>query len=90
MQRLAPTPIPAAKTLQNYLYPRVYTLQVFTEGVNLTCRTLDSNAGITDSCLSVSEDKLRTIGLDIETTDISVVKASHIVWYIIYRATRGE
>ncbi|KAK3896520.1 hypothetical protein C8A05DRAFT_39941 [Staphylotrichum tortipilum] len=79
MRRLAPTPIPAAKTLQDYLYPQVYTLQVLTEGDHLTCITLDSDAGIPDEYQSVPKDRLRTMGLDIETTDIPVVKASHVI-----------
>jgi hypothetical protein len=79
MQNLAPTPIPAAKTLHDHLHPVVYTLQVLTEGDSLTCHELDSDAIPPEPRRSVSGDKLRAMKLDIETTDIPVIKTSQVI-----------
>jgi hypothetical protein len=79
MQHLAPTPIPAAQTLQDQLYPQTYTLQVLTEGDKLTCRTLNGYAGIAEPHPPVSADKLLAMELDVETTDIPVLQASQVV-----------
>jgi hypothetical protein len=79
MQRLAPTRILAAETLHDHLYPPVYTLQVLTEGDNLTCHKLDNDAVPAEHDRSVSEDKLRIMELDMRTTDIPVVKASQVM-----------
>jgi hypothetical protein len=78
MQRLAPTPILAAETLQDHLYPQTYTLQILTEGGKLTCRTPDGYTG-TPELQPVSEKRLRAMELDIETTDVPVVKASQVL-----------
>ena len=87
MQQLAPTPLPAAQTLQDQLYPQTYTLQVFTEGGRLTCRELGAYAGIPERHPPVSEDKLRAMKLGLETTDIPIVKASQVV--LVRRLHRG-
>ncbi len=79
MRRLAPTPIPAAQTLQDHLYPKVHHLQVLTESASLTCRTLDADTGVAKEHHSVSIDRLRAMGLDINTTDIPILKASQVV-----------
>ncbi len=79
MQHLAPTPIPAAQTLQDQLYPQTYTLQVLTDGDKLTCRTLDGYTGITEPHPPVSADKLLAMELDVETTDIPILQASQVV-----------
>ncbi|KAL2128606.1 hypothetical protein VTI74DRAFT_8944 [Chaetomium olivicolor] len=81
MQHLVPTPIPDTQTLQDYLYPQTYNLQVLTgsEGEKLTCRALDGYAGIPELHPPVSEDRLRAMGLDLETTVVPVVKASQVI-----------
>ncbi|KAL2199419.1 hypothetical protein P885DRAFT_67446 [Corynascus similis CBS 632.67] len=79
MQRLAPSSIQGAQTLQDYLYPQVYTLQILTEGENLTCRSLNNDAIPPEDRRSVSEDRLRAMGLNITTTDIPVIKASQVI-----------
>ncbi|KAH6857123.1 hypothetical protein B0I37DRAFT_301085 [Chaetomium sp. MPI-CAGE-AT-0009] len=80
MQQLAPTPIPDTQTLEQFLYPQTYTLQTFTdfERNRLTCRTLDGYSGIPERHPPISEDGLRAMGLDFETTDIPVIKASEV------------
>ena len=79
MQQLAPSPLPAAQTLQDHLYPQTYTLQVFTEGGRLTCRVLDGYTGIPERHPPVSEDKLHAMKLALETTDIPIVEASQVI-----------
>ncbi|KAK4152396.1 hypothetical protein C8A00DRAFT_16297 [Chaetomidium leptoderma] len=92
MRRLAPTQIPAAQTLQDNLYPPTYTLQVLTEGDKLTCCTLDDYTGIPERHPPVPEERLRAMELDLDTTDLLVVKPSqvilvrhlhHLVWRVM-------
>lgn len=81
MRQLAPTPIPDAQTLEQYLYPQTQTLQVLTDfGCNgLTCRPLDGYTGIPERHPPVSEDRLRTMGFSLETTDIPIVQVSQVI-----------
>ncbi|KAK4041378.1 hypothetical protein C8A01DRAFT_14839 [Parachaetomium inaequale] len=80
MRELAPVPIPEPRTLQEQLYPQTYTLQILTEDGKLTCRQLDSYAGLTERHPPVAEDKLRVMGLGAEPTiNVPVVKASQVV-----------
>ncbi|KAK4237704.1 hypothetical protein C8A03DRAFT_44467 [Achaetomium macrosporum] len=81
MQQLAPTRIPDAQTLEQYLYPQTYTLQILTNfgRGGLTCRSLDGYPGIPERHPPVSEDSLRAMELDLETTDVPVVKASQVI-----------
>ncbi|KAL2261271.1 hypothetical protein VTK26DRAFT_4492 [Humicola hyalothermophila] len=81
MQQLAPTRIPDAETLEQYIHPRTYVLQVFTDfdRAALTCRALDGFAAIRDSHPPVPEDRIRAMGLDLATTDIPIVKASEVI-----------
>ncbi|KAK3299666.1 uncharacterized protein B0H64DRAFT_389253 [Chaetomium fimeti] len=79
MQHLAPTPIPPAETLQSHLYPQTYTLQILTDGSKLTCRPTPAGyTGIPELTRSVSEERLHTMGLDIHTTNVPVIKASQV------------
>jgi hypothetical protein len=81
MQQLAPTLIPDPQILERYLYPETYILQILTnfERNRLTCQTLDGYTGISERHPPVSEEKLREMGLDLETTDISVINSSRVV-----------
>ncbi len=79
MQHLAPTRVPTAQTLQDHLYPPTFTLQIFTEGGKLICRTLDNFTGSPELHPPVSSDKLRAMNLDLETTDVPVVEASQVI-----------
>jgi hypothetical protein len=64
IQELAPaTPLPAPQTLQEYLYPDSFTLQVLTAGGQLVCYRLHEYA-IADKYPPISEDKLKAIYLD--------------------------
>jgi hypothetical protein len=84
MQRLAPTPGPGPdpQTLHDYLYPQTHMLQVLTDfgRGKLTCCTVDGYAGIPDPHPPVSEDALRTMGLDLETTDVPIIKPSQVIF----------
>lgn len=79
MRRLAPTQIPNAQTLQDRLYPPEYALQVFTERDKLTCRTLDDFTGIPKRHPPVPEERLRAMGLDLDTTNLLVAKPSQVI-----------
>ncbi|KAK3294166.1 uncharacterized protein B0H64DRAFT_181096 [Chaetomium fimeti] len=83
MHRLMHTPIPEAQTLEDYLYPQTYMLQVVTDsaGDNLACRTLDGpgHAGVPELHPPISDERLRGMGLDLEATDIPVVKPPQII-----------
>ena len=79
MQHLAPAQIPTAQTLQDHLYPPTFTLQILTEGGKLICRALDNLTGIPELHPPVSSDTLRAMNLDLETTDVPVVKASQVI-----------
>ncbi|KAL2194749.1 hypothetical protein P885DRAFT_80055 [Corynascus similis CBS 632.67] len=83
MQRLASSPIQSAQTLQDHLYPQIFTLQILTEGDKLTCRSLDNDAIPPKNRRLVLENRLRAMGLDIETTDIPVIKASQVILSLI-------
>ncbi|KAI1182283.1 hypothetical protein F5B17DRAFT_421070 [Nemania serpens] len=76
MQELAPaTPPPEARTLQEYLYPVTYTLQVLTEDKNLASHRLRDYSP-PDPYPPISEDKLRAMDLD---EDIPVFNPSQVV-----------
>ena len=79
MQRLVPTPVPEAQTLQDFLYPPTYTLQIFTDGDRLACRTLHDYAGISERHPPISAERLRAMDLDLETTDLRVIQPSQVV-----------
>ncbi|KAG7284982.1 hypothetical protein NEMBOFW57_009600 [Staphylotrichum longicolle] len=79
MQQLAPYPKPAARTLQEALYPTSYALQIFTEGDKLACRTLHDYTGIAERHPAIPSERLRDMGLDLETTDRRVIKASDVI-----------
>lgn len=79
MQRLAPTPIQGVQTLQDHLHPEIHTLQVLTQGGKLACHSLNNSVIPPEESRSVSAEKLRAMGLDIETTDIPVVQASQVM-----------
>jgi hypothetical protein len=82
MQELAPVPTPELQTLQEWLYPQTYTLQILTEDNKLTCRQLDSYEGLTDRHPPVAEDKLCAMGLRLDqpaTNVVRVVEASEVV-----------
>ena len=79
MQRLAPTPIQGVQTLQDHLHPEIHTLQVLTQGGKLACHSLNNGVIPPEESRSVSAEKLRAMGLDIETTDIPVVQASQVM-----------
>ncbi len=99
MQRLAPpTPMPdAPQTLHSHLYPETYTLQVLTEDNKLVPRPLHKDALPPNPPLSVPEEKLSAMGLDLKTTHLRVVQASQVVliqclqggglWGGVWRAT---
>jgi hypothetical protein len=96
MRRLAPAQIPAAQTLQDHLYPPAYTLQVFTEGDKLTCRTLDDRTALRlrERHPSVPKERLRAMELDLDTTDLLVVKPSQVILvhhlhHLVSRVTVG-
>ncbi|KAH6850504.1 hypothetical protein B0I37DRAFT_390598 [Chaetomium sp. MPI-CAGE-AT-0009] len=78
MRRLALSQITVEQTLQHYLYPPSYALQIFTEGGKLTCRMLDDNTVIPELHPPVPEERLRAIGLDLDTTDLPVVKPAQV------------
>ncbi|KAK3290436.1 uncharacterized protein B0H64DRAFT_378648 [Chaetomium fimeti] len=81
MQQLVPIPIPDTQILEQYLYPQTYILQILTdfERTKLTCQTLDAYAGLSDRHPPISEDELRAMGLDLETTDIPLIRASQVI-----------
>ncbi|KAK3297226.1 uncharacterized protein B0H64DRAFT_473366 [Chaetomium fimeti] len=79
MRRLAPSQLPAVQTLQDELYRPTYALQVLTEGNKLTCLTLDGYTGIPERHPPVPDERLRAIGLDLDTTDLLVVKPSQVI-----------
>jgi hypothetical protein len=82
MRKLAPVPFPEPRTLQEWLYPQTYILQILTKDGKLICRQLDSYAGLTERHPPVAEDKLRAMGLSLEqpgTNVVPVVKASEVV-----------
>jgi hypothetical protein len=75
MQKLAPpadSPRPEPRTLQEYLYPETYALQILTEGDRLACRRLDGYR-IPDKHPPIPEAKLQEIGLDSDTIPVPVV-----------------
>lgn len=76
IQELAPaTPPPEAQTLQDYLYPEAYTLQVLTKDQKLASHRLHDYAP-PDGHPPISEDKLRAMDLD---GDIPVFNSSQVV-----------
>lgn len=81
MQRLAPPILQPAvpETLHGYLYPETYTLQVLTKDNKLVSRPLHKDALPPNPPLSVSEEKLSAMGLDIDTTHLRVVQAPQVV-----------
>ncbi|KAK4044294.1 hypothetical protein C8A01DRAFT_42963 [Parachaetomium inaequale] len=59
--------------------PPTYTLQILSEGDKLTCRTLDDFTGILERHPPVPKESLRAVELDLDTTDLLVVKPSHVI-----------
>ena len=82
MQHLTPIPIPDPRTLQDYLYPRTYNLQIQTDqaGDKLTCRLLDgqSHLGAPELHPPISEERLLETGINLQATEIPAVKPSDI------------
>lgn len=76
MQELAPaTPLPKARTLQDFLYPAAYTLQVLTKDDKLIARRLH-NYTPADEHLPIPEEKLEAMDLD---EDLTVFNPSQVV-----------
>ncbi|KAI1116431.1 hypothetical protein F5Y14DRAFT_64338 [Nemania sp. NC0429] len=76
MQELAPvTPLPEARTLQEYLYPTAYTLQVLSKDDKLVAHRLHDYTP-PDEYLPIPDEELKDLDLE---EDIPVFNASQVV-----------
>jgi len=76
IKELAPaTHLPVPRTLQGYLYPDSFTLQVLTKDGQLECHRLHEYV-IDDHYPPISEDKLKSINLD---EDVPVFTPAQVI-----------
>jgi hypothetical protein len=95
MRRLVSIPIPDTQTLQDYLYPRTYNLQVLTQepGDKLTCRVLDGpgHLGVSELHPPISTKRLHKMGLTpSKSLTFWLSSQPGSFWIVVYKSLFGK